>query len=101
MQVVHLGLWKVKPDADPAMLQRAAANVERFTHTIPGRTEALLASLYVPDIGQADQETFGNLDSFEEMARGLQLHPLHGLRERGRTQGLRRTSGPHGPTTAR
>lgn len=70
MQVVHMGLWKVKPDADPVMLQRASEKVARFKETVPGCTEALLAPLYVPEMGQADQETFGNLDSFEEMARG-------------------------------
>jgi heme-degrading monooxygenase HmoA len=70
MQVVHMGLWKVKPDADLAVLKRAAEKVERFKQTVPGCREALLAPLYVPEMGQADHETFGNLDSFEEMARG-------------------------------
>ena len=34
-----MGLWKVKPDADPAMLKRAAEKVERFKQTVPGCTE--------------------------------------------------------------
>ncbi|HEX4126080.1 MAG TPA: Dabb family protein [Acidimicrobiales bacterium] len=71
MQVVHMGFWKVKPDADPAMLQRAADKVARFKDIVPGCTESLLAPLYVPEMGAADQETFGNLDSFEEMAGGF------------------------------
>jgi hypothetical protein len=71
MQVVHMGLWKVKPDADPAMLQRAAEKVSRFKDGVPGCLESLLAPLYVPEMGAADQETFGNLGSFEEMARGF------------------------------
>ncbi len=71
MQVVHMGLWKVKPDADAAMLQRAADKVASFKDIVPGCVESLLAPLYVPEMGAADQETFGNLDSFEEMARGF------------------------------
>jgi hypothetical protein len=71
MEVVHMGLWKVKPDADPAMLQSAAKKVARFKETVPGCKESLLAPLYVPAMGQADQETFGSLGSFEEMARGF------------------------------
>jgi hypothetical protein len=70
MHVVHMGLWKVKPDADPAVLKRAAEKVERVKQTVPGCTEALLAPLYVPEMGRADHETFGNLDSFGKMARG-------------------------------
>jgi hypothetical protein len=70
MQVVHLGLWKVRPDADPAMLRSAAEKVARFKEIVPGCLESLLAPLYVPEMGQADQETFGSLGSFEEMARG-------------------------------
>jgi Stress responsive A/B Barrel Domain len=70
MQVVHMGLWKVKPDADRAMLQSAAEKVARFKEIVPGCLESLLAPLYVPEMGQADQETFGSLGSFEEMARG-------------------------------
>jgi Stress responsive A/B Barrel Domain len=71
MRVVHMGLWKVKPDADPAMLQRASEKVARFKEIVPGCIESLLAPLYVPEMGAADQETFGSLDSFEEMARGF------------------------------
>ena len=70
MQVVHMGLWRVKPDADPAMLRRAAEKIERFKETVPGCTEALLAPLYVAEMGKADHETFGNLEGFERMARG-------------------------------
>ncbi len=70
MQIVHMGLWKVRPDADPAMLQSAAEKVARFKEIVPGCTESLLAPLYVPEMGQADLETFGSLDTFEEMARG-------------------------------
>lgn len=70
MKVVHMGLWKVKPDADPAMLQQAAEKVARFKETVPGCLEAMLAPLYLPELGEADRVTFGNLDSFEEMARG-------------------------------
>ena len=70
VRVVHMGLWKVKEDADPAVLQRAAEKVARFEDTVPGCIKALLAPLYVPEMGQADQDTFGNLDTFEEMARG-------------------------------
>jgi hypothetical protein len=43
MQVVHMGLWKVNPDADPAMLKRAAEKVERCTDT-------LHAPLYAPEM---------------------------------------------------
>jgi hypothetical protein len=70
MQVVHMGLWKVKPDADAAVLKRATKKVVRFKQTVPDCTEASLAPLYVLEMGQADHETFGNLDSFEEIARG-------------------------------
>ena len=94
MQVVHMGLWKVKPDADPAMLQRAAEKVARFKQTVPGCTEALLAPLYEPEMGHADRDTFGSLDDFEQMAwgynyilytvfesedarKGYEVHPAH------------------------
>ena len=70
MQVVHMGIWKVKADADPAKMQRAAEKVERFKQTVPGCKGALLAPLYVPEMGQADRETFGSLESFDEMAWG-------------------------------
>jgi hypothetical protein len=51
-------------------VRRAAEKVERFKQTVPGCTEASLAPLYVPEMEQADHETFGNLDNFEEIARG-------------------------------
>jgi hypothetical protein len=70
MQVIHMGFWKVKPDADPAMLQRAADKIDRFKEIVPGCTQSLLAPLYVPKMGEADRDTFGNLESFETMARG-------------------------------
>jgi len=70
MRVVHMGLWRVKHDADPAIIRRAQEKVANFTETVPGCIEALVAPLYVPEMGQADRETFGNLAGFEEMARG-------------------------------
>jgi stress responsive alpha/beta barrel protein len=70
MQVVHMGLWKVRADADPDMLLRAAEKVGRFTDTVPGCTRALLAPIYVPAMGADDAQTFGNTAGFEEMARG-------------------------------
>src|ERR1700733_11680419 len=70
MQVVHMGLWKVKADADPEMLRRAAEKVARFKEIVPGCTQSLLAPLYVPTMGAVDQQTFGNTSGFEEMARG-------------------------------
>jgi hypothetical protein len=71
MRVVHMGLWKVKENADPAMIKRAHDKVAKFTEILPGCLEAAVAPLYVPEMSQADQETFGNLASgFEEMARG-------------------------------
>jgi Stress responsive A/B Barrel Domain len=70
MHVVHMGLWKVKADADPEMLRRAAEKVGRFKDIVPGCTESLLAPLYVPAMGADDQRTFGNTAGFEEMARG-------------------------------
>jgi hypothetical protein len=70
MRVVHMGLWRVKADADPAMIKRAQEKVGRFTDLVPGCTQALVAPLYVPEMGEADQQTFGNLAGFEEMARG-------------------------------
>jgi Stress responsive A/B Barrel Domain len=68
--VVHMGLWRVKDDADPAVIRRAQEKVANFAETVPGCIEALVAPLYVPKMGQADRETFGNLAGFEEMARG-------------------------------
>ncbi|HEY1988100.1 MAG TPA: Dabb family protein [Acidimicrobiales bacterium] len=71
MRVVHMGLWKVKPDADPAVIKRAQDKVTKFTEILPGCLEAAVAPLYVPEMGQADLDTFGNMaGSFEEMARG-------------------------------
>jgi hypothetical protein len=70
MRVVHMGLWRVKDDADPAIMHRAQVKVARFTETVPGCLEAAVAPLYVPEMGKADRETFGNLAGFEEMARG-------------------------------
>jgi Stress responsive A/B Barrel Domain len=70
MRVVHMGLWRVKDDADPAIIRRAQEKVANFTETVPGCIEALVAPLYVPEMGAADRETFGNLAGFEEMARG-------------------------------
>jgi hypothetical protein len=70
MQVVHVGLWKIKANADPAMLRWAAKKVERFKDIVPGCTQSLLAPLYVPTTGTDDQKTFGNTAGFEEMARG-------------------------------
>jgi hypothetical protein len=52
------------------MLRRAAEKVERFKQIVPGCIEALLARLYLPELGEEDRDTFGSLDSFEEMARG-------------------------------
>ncbi len=65
-----MGRWKVKADADPAMLKSAQEKVARFTETVPGCLQALVAPLYVPEMGDADKDTFGNLSGFEEMARG-------------------------------
>jgi hypothetical protein len=65
-----MGLWKVKEDADPAMIKRAQQKVAKFTESVPGCTEAAVAPLYVPEMGKADKETFGNTAGFEEMARG-------------------------------
>ncbi len=70
MRVVHMGLWRVKDDADPAIIRRAQEKVARFTETVPGCVEAVVAPLYVPRMGEADRDTFGNLEDFEEMARG-------------------------------
>lgn len=71
MRVVHMGLWKVKEDADPAMIKRAQEKVAKFTEILPGCLEATVAPLYVPEMGQADLDTFGNMaGGFEEMARG-------------------------------
>lgn len=72
MRVVHMGLWKVKADADPAMIKSAQDKVDRFKEVLPGCLESVVAPLYVPQMSQADQETFGNLPGgFEEMARGF------------------------------
>ena len=66
-----MGLWKVKQDADPALIKRAQDKVAQFTEVLPGCIEAVVAPLYVPEMGKADQETFGNLaGGFKEMARG-------------------------------
>jgi Stress responsive A/B Barrel Domain len=70
MRVVHMGLWRVKDDADPAILQQAQEEVSGFTETVPGCVEAVVAPLYVPVMSEADRETFGNRAGFEEMARG-------------------------------
>lgn len=70
MRVVHLGLWKVKENADPAMLERASKKVARFKETVPGCLEAVLGPLYLPAMGKADQSTFGNLADWKAMARG-------------------------------
>lgn len=66
-----MGLWKVKDDADPVMLERARQKVERFPKILPGCLEGTVAPLYVPEMSKADQETFGALaGGFREMARG-------------------------------
>jgi hypothetical protein len=71
MRVVHMGLWKVKEDADPAMIKRAQEKVAKFTEEVPGCLEAAVAPLYLPEMSKADQEAFGNLaGGFQEMARG-------------------------------
>ena len=71
MRVVHMGLWKVKKDADPAVIRRAQDKVAKFTEVLPGCIEAAAAPLYVPAMSKADLDTFGNLaGGFEEMARG-------------------------------
>jgi Stress responsive A/B Barrel Domain len=71
MRVVHMGLWKVKEQADPVMLKRAQDKVAKFTEILPGCLEATVTPLYVADMGQADLETFGNsAGGFAEMARG-------------------------------
>lgn len=70
MRVVHLGLWKVKENADPAMLARARQKVEAFRRTVPGCIEATLGPLYLPEMGKDDQDTFGNLGDWKQMARG-------------------------------
>ena len=70
MRVVHLGLWKVKENADPAMLARARTKVAAFRDTVPGCQEAVLGPLYLPKMGQNDKDTFGNLPDWKQMARG-------------------------------
>jgi hypothetical protein len=65
-----MGLWRVKDDADPAVMRRAQEKVADFVQTVPGCVEAVVAPLYVPQMGEADRKTFGNLAGFEEMARG-------------------------------
>jgi hypothetical protein len=65
-----MGLWKVREPADPVMLQRAQDKVAKFPEILPGCIEATVTPLYVAEMGQADQETFGNTAGFEEMARG-------------------------------
>lgn len=64
-----MGLWKVRPDADPAMIKRAQDKVARFTELLPGCLEAAVAPLYVPEMSAADQEAFGaSAGGFAEMA---------------------------------
>lgn len=70
MRVVHLGLWRVRSDANPAIMARAQQKVAGFTETVPGCIEAVIAPLYAPEMGEADRHTFGNLEGFKEMARG-------------------------------
>lgn len=66
-----MGLWKVKQDADPAIIKRAQDKVAKFTEILPGCLEATVAPLYVAEMSQADLDTFGNMaGGFEEMARG-------------------------------
>jgi hypothetical protein len=70
MRVVHMGLWRVREDFDPAVLAMAQQKVAAFRATVPGCLESTLAPLYVAEMGAADRETFGALADFEEMARG-------------------------------
>ena len=70
MRVVHMGLWRVREDHDPAVLARAQEKVAAFRETVPGCLEATLAPLYVPEMGAADRDTFGSLADFRDMARG-------------------------------
>ncbi len=71
MRVVDMGIWKVRPDADPAMIKRAQNKVARFTEVLPGCLEAAVAPLYVPEMSTADLEAFGaSAGGFAEMARG-------------------------------
>lgn len=70
MRVVHMGLWRVREDFDPAVLARAQEKVAAFQEAVPGCLQSTLAPLYVPEMGDADRDTFGSLAGFEEMARG-------------------------------
>lgn len=70
MQVVHMGLWRVREAFDPAVLARAQEKVAAFRETVPGCQQSVLAPLYVPEMGDADRDTFGSLGDFREMARG-------------------------------
>jgi hypothetical protein len=70
MRVVHMGLWRVREDFEPAVLATAQEKVAAFRTTVSGCLESTLAPLYVAEMGDADRETFGALADFEEMARG-------------------------------
>jgi hypothetical protein len=40
-----MGLWKVKADADPAMIKSAQDKVDRFKQVLPGCLESVVAPL--------------------------------------------------------
>ena len=76
-----MGICKVKPDADPAMIKSAQDKVARFTETVPGCQQALVTPLHVQEMADADKDTFGNEGRLRGDGPGLQLYPQHGVRE--------------------
>jgi hypothetical protein len=52
------------------MIERTKEKVANFTDTVPGCLEALVAPLYVSEMGEVDREAFGSLEGYELMARG-------------------------------
>jgi len=51
------------------MIKSAQGQVARFTETARGCPQALVAALPVPEMGDSDKDTSGNMAGFVEMAR--------------------------------
>ena len=47
MRVVHMGLWRVRDNPDPAVLARAQEKVASFTEAVPGIIRAREMGLHV------------------------------------------------------
>jgi hypothetical protein len=77
-RVVHIGLWKVKEDADPSTMATVDNMIRAFKDTIPGVLEAHGGPLVYFDLPPDLVQRFGISPDVRVLARGYN-HMLYAV----------------------